>query len=341
MASGGIDERALEVHRSAIVYDAVCPLAQKEATLDDLIRGGVTVVAPTIGGPRGLEDAMGSIGMWYERLRRRSEELLSVTRAEDMQRAKAEGKLGIIFHLQGTAPIGRDLGLVEVFYRLGVRIMQLTYNVKDFVGDGCEEPGDGGLSDFGRKLVQEMNRVGMLVDLSHTGYRTTMEAIEVSEAPCVFSHSNCAAVLRSNRNIRDDQIAAVATKGGVVGVTAFPGFVSKTRPQPTKDELLAHFDHLAEVAGIDHIGFGSDYFEGQDPYVTPEEADRAYRTWIDSGSWKPETYSPPPYVYPEGIETPDRLANLTRMLVEHEYSDTDVHKILGSNFMRVYREVWK
>ena len=88
--------------------------------------------------------------------------------------------------------------------------MQLTYNVKDFVGDGCEEPGDGGLSDFGRKLVQEMNRVGMLVDLSHTGYRTTMEAMEVSEVPCVFSHSNCAAVLRSNRNIRDDQIAAVS-----------------------------------------------------------------------------------------------------------------------------------
>ena len=124
-------------------------------------------------------------------------------------------------------------------------------------------------------------------------------------------------------------------------MTAFPGFVSKTRPQPTKDELLAHFDHLAEVAGIDHIGFGSDYFEGQDPYVTPEEADRVYRTWIDSGSWKPETYSPPPYIYPEGIETSDRLANLTRTLVEHEYSDTDVHKILGGNFMRVYREVWK
>ena len=341
MSSAGVAERVKDIHRNAIVYDAVCPLAQKEATLDDLIKGGVNVVAPTIGGPGSLQETMASIGMWYERLRRRTDELLLVTRADDMQRARDEGKLGIIFHLQGTGPLGRDVGLVEVLYRLGVRIMQLTYNVKDFVGDGCEEPGDGGLSDFGRTVVQEMNRVGMVVDLSHTGHRTTMEAMEVSQAPCVFSHSNCEAVFKSNRNIDDDQVAAAAATGGVVGVTAFPGFISGTKPQPTKQDMLAHFDHLVEVAGVDHVGFGSDYFEGQDPYVTGEEANRVYRTWIDSGAWKVETYSPPPYIYPEGIETPDRLENLTRMLVEHEFSDEDVGKILGGNFMRVYGEVWK
>lgn len=341
MANAGVDERVIEVRRTAVVYDAVCPLAQKEATLDDLIKGGVNVVAPTIGGPGSLQETMGSIGMWYERLRRRSDELLLVTRAEDMQRAKDEGKLGIIFHLQGTGPIGRDPGMVEVLYRLGVRIMQLTYNVKDFVGDGCEESGDGGLSDLGKTVVQEMNRVGMVVDLSHTGRRTTLEAMEVSQAPCVFSHSNCAATFKSNRNIQDDQIAAAAATGGVIGVTAFPGFISDTKPQPTKQDMLAHFDHLVGLVGIDHIGFGSDYFEGQDPYVTQEEADRVYRTWITSGAWKSETYSPPPYIYPEGIETPDRLENLTRMLVEHEFSEEETGKILGGNFMRVYREVWK
>ena len=341
MTSAEIQERALEVHRSAIVYDAVCPLAQKEVALDDLIKGGVNVVASTIGGRGDCAASMGSIGIWYERLRRRSDELMLITKAEDMERAKAEGKLGIIFHFQGTAPIERDLGLIEIYYRLGVRIMQLTYNVKDFVGDGCEETGDGGLSDFGKKVIQEMNRVGMLVDLSHTGYRTTMEAMEVSEAPCVFSHSNCKAVFRSNRNIQDDQITAAAAKGGVVGVTAFPGIVSGTKPQPTKDELLTHFDYIAEIVGVDHIGFGSDYFDAQSPYATPEEADRIYRGFVDSGTWKPETYSPPPYVYPEGIETPDKLANLTQMLLEHEYSDMEVHKILGGNFMRVYKEVWK
>ena len=148
--------------------------------------------------------------MWNERLRRRADELLLVTKAEDMERAKREGKLGIIFHFQGSSPVEKDLGLVEIFYRLGVRVMQLTYNVKDFVGDGCEETGNGGLSDFGKKLIREMNRVGMVVDLSHTGHRTTMEAMEVSQSPCVFSHSGCSAVFRSNRNIHDDQIKAVA-----------------------------------------------------------------------------------------------------------------------------------
>ena len=341
MATAETLDRYLEVHRNAIVYDAVCPLAREEATLDDLIKGGVNVVAPTVGGSGDCAETMRSIGIWYERLRRRSDELLLVTRAEDMERAKREGKLGIIFHLQGTTPVGRDLGLVEIYYRLGVRVMQLTYNVKDLVGDGCEETGDGGLSDFGKRLIEEMNRVGMVVDLSHTGHRTTMEAMEVSQTPCVFSHSNCTAVHRSNRNIQDDQITAVAADGGVVGVTLFSNFVSDSKPQPTKGDLLAHFDHLAELVGIDHIGFGTDYFDAQSPYATEELAQEHYRDLIDSGMGKPETYSEPPWVYPEGVETPDKLANLTRTLLEHEFSEAEVHKILGGNFMRVYREVWK
>ena len=341
MTTGQTHEGYQEVHKGAIVYDAVCPVGQNEEMLDDMIRGGVTVAALTIGGSDDCAETMRSIGMWYARLGRRADDLLLVTRVEDMERAKREGKLGLIFHFQGTTPIGRDLGMVEVYYRLGVRIIQLTYNVKDFVGDGCEEPGDGGLSDFGKRLIREMNRAGMLVDLSHTGHRTTMEAMEASDAPCVFSHSNCHSVYRSNRNIRDEQIRAVAAGGGVAGVTAFPGVVSGTRPAPTRDELLAHFDYYANLVGIDHIGFGSDYYYGQDPYSSLEEAHQMYQERIDSGSWKPETYRPPPYIHPEGIETPDKLPNLTRMLMEHEYSRDDVHKVLGGNFMRVYRQVWK
>ena len=340
MATSSAQEIYQQVHQSAIVYDAVCPLAQRENTLDDWIKGGATVVAPTIGGSGGCSETMRSIGIWNQRLRRRADELLLVTKAEDMERAKREGKLGIIFHFQGTLPVEKDLGLVEIYYRLGVRIMQLTYNVKDFVGDGCEETGNGGLSDFGKKLIQEMNRVGMVVDLSHTGHRTTMEAMEVSEAPCVFSHSNCYATFRSNRNIQDDQIKTVAASGGVIGVTAFPPVVSRD-PQSTMGQLMTHFDYLANLVGIDHIGFGSDYFQGQDPYATPEQAQESYQASVNSGRWKPETYPPPPYIYPQGIETPDKLANLTLALLEHEYSPEEVTKILGGNFMRVYKQVWK
>ena len=331
-----------EVHQNAIVYDAVCPLAnEREESIDDWIAGGATVIAPTLGGPTDMPAAMHSISSWYEKLRRRSDELLLVTKAEDMAKAKDEGKLGIIFHFQGTRPIGRDLGLIEVYYKLGVRIMQLTYNVKDFVGDGCEEPGDGGISEFGKRVIQEMNRVGMVVDLSHTGRRTTLEAMDVSTSPCVFSHSNCNSIFRSNRNIDDEQIKAVAAMGGVIGVNFYPNVVSNNKPQSTQGNLLAHVDRLADLAGVEHIGFGGDYFGGQHPYSTLEEAEKTYRGWVDSGLWNPETYPPPPYVYPDGLETPDKLENFTRMLIEHEYSEDEVHKILGANFMRVYQEVWK
>jgi len=329
-----------QIHNNAIVYDAVCPLAQKEESLSDWINGGATVIAPTIGGGGECTETMRSIGVWNQRLRTRKDELLLVTKVEDMERAKSQGKLGIIFHFQGTLPIGKDLGLVEIYYRLGVRVMQLTYNVKDFVGDGCEETGNGGLSDFGKKLIQEMNRVGMVVDLSHTGHRTTMEAIEVSDSPCVFSHSNCNPIFKSNRNIKDDQIKAVTANGGVIGVTAFPPVVSQ-KAQSTMDQVIAHFDHIANLVGVDHIGFGSDYFQGQHPYATVEQANQSYSSSVNSGRWKPETYPPPPYIYPEGIETPDKLPNLTLSLLEHEYSPEEVTKILGSNFMRVYKEVWK
>ena len=241
-----------------------CPLANdREESLDDWIAGGATVIAPTLAGPTDMPSAMRSIGSWYGRLRRRSDQLILVTKAEDMEKAKAQSKLGIIFHFQGTRPIDRDIGLIEVYYRLGVRIMQLTYNVKDYVGDGCEEPGDAGLSKFGKEVIQEMNRVGMMVDLSHTGRRTTLEAMEVSTSPCVFSHSNCNAVFGSNRNIDDEQIKAVAAMGGVVGINFYPNVVSATKPQPTKANLLEHVDRLVNLAGIDHVGFGSDFTQDQ------------------------------------------------------------------------------
>lgn len=330
-----------EVHRDAIVIDAACGVTRRESTIDDCIKGGLTVVAPTVGrGGSSCIETLRQIAMWNERLTRRANELLLITSVEDMERAKYEGKLGILFHFQGSSPIERDLGLVEIFYKLGVRVMQLTYNVKDFVGDGCEETCDGGLSDFGRKLIGEMNRVGMLIDLSHTGHRTSMEAMEVSESPCVISHSGCHAVYRSNRNVPDDQIKAVAAGGGVMGVTAFPPCVSADT-QSTMDQLMDHFDHVAGLIGANNIGFGSDYFTAQEPYGTPEHAKEVYQNSIDSGRWKAETYPPPPYIFPQGIETPDKLANLTRALLEREYSKNEVQGILGRNFMRVYKEVWK
>lgn len=334
------DARAAAVHRRAIVIDMVCPLLVHERYLDDWIEGGATCVGPTVAVDHTLEQTMDNLATWFDRFRRLGDKILHVTRVGDVARAKREGKLGIIFHFQNTQPLERNPGLVEVYYRLGVRMIQLTYNLKNWVGDGCDEVTDAGLSEFGRRVIREMNRIGMVVDLSHTGYRTTMDAIEVSEAPVVFSHSGVKAVCDSRRNLTDDQIEAVAQKGGVIGLNAFPAFVAKRR-WPTLDDLLKHADYIAEKVGTDYLSVGLDFYQGQWPYASQKEAMAMYEEALRTGRWRPGTYPKPPYKYAKGVEVPSKLPNLTAALLARGYGERDVRKILGENLIRVFTQVWK
>lgn len=263
-----------------------------------------------------------------------------VTKPEDILQAKQEGKLGIIFHFQNTDPVEDNLDLLRVYHRLGVRMIQRTYNRKNRVGDGCEERTDCGLSRFGIQLIREMNRLGIVVDLSHTGYKTTMEAIEISTAPPIFSHSNCNAVCESPRNITDDQIQAIAARGGVIGINGFPRFVAKA-PRPTLDHFIVHIEHIVQLVGPDHAGLALDYYEGMASVATAEQAQAAYERHIASGTWTPESYPAPPWYYPAGLELPSGFPNLTKALVARGYSDEDIEKILGGNFLRIFRQVWR
>jgi membrane dipeptidase len=337
MATGS---RAAALHRRAVVIDMVCPLLEEERHLEEWIAGGATCVGPTVAVDHTLAQTMDRLAAWFERLRRLPDKILHVTRVEDIARAKRERKLGIIFHFQNTQPLERNPELVEIYYRLGVRMIQLTYNLKNWVGDGCDELTDAGLSEFGRRVIREMNRVGMVVDLSHTGYRTTMEAIEVSQAPAVFSHSNVKAVCDSRRNLTDDQIAAVAETGGVIGLVAYPAFVSRRR-WPTLDDLLRHADHIAERVGTDHISVGLDFYQGQWPYASARQAAALYAEALRTGRWRPGTYPKPPWRYARGVEVPSKLPNLTAALLKRGYSERDVRKILGENLVRVFTRVWK
>jgi membrane dipeptidase len=248
-------ERAQLLYAKAIIIDATCPLASRGKYLDRWIAGGVTAIAPTVEALGGIESAMRNLGRWLRLVREDAGRLVLVQRAGDILEAKQTGRLGIVLHFQGTEPLGDDLDLVEVYHRLGVRMIQLTYNRRNRVGDGCEERTDTGLSHFGIRLIQELNRAGIVVDLSHTGYRTTMEAMEVSTAPVVFGHSNARAVCPSARNLTDDQIKAVATKGGVIGVNGFPAFVARTE-RPTLAQFIAHIDYIADLVGPRHVGLG-------------------------------------------------------------------------------------
>jgi len=291
-----------------------------------------------VGSTATAEETLRNLGAWHRFIASR-QDLSLVADAAGIERAKAGGRLGLVFHFQGADPIENDLDLVEAYRALGVRMVQLTYNIRNRVGDGCEEAGNAGLSRFGRDLVARLNENRIIVDGSHTGVRTTLEAIEASSLPFVFSHANAHAVHPCPRNITDEQIRAAAATGGVIGINGFPAFVG-TSARPQIDDFLRHLDHVVEVAGIDHAALGIDYYEGMHPVADEEEAQKMYRQQLAVRRWSAEVYPPPPHHYPAGIETPRTLPTLTARLLAHGYNVPEVRKLLGGNWLRVMRAVW-
>lgn len=327
-----------DLHHDSIVIDATCPLLDDVRYIDWWIEGGATAAAPSVGGSDGAKATLSNLAKWIRQFETDAR-LVWVKQAADIERAKREGKFGIIFHFQGTEPIEDNLNLVYAYKALGVGMIQLSYNVKNRVGDGCEERTDAGLSNFGLKLIETMNAARVIVDCSHTGYRTTMDAMEASSSPVVFSHANARAVHLSPRNIQDDQAKAAAATGGLVGVVGYPAFVSSST-NPSLDQFIDHIVHYATTIGIDHVGLGIDYFKGQVPIADPTLIQHWYEETVASGRWSSASYPPPPYHYPEGIETPRTLHALTEGLLRRDFSEREIRKVMGGNWLRVFRDVW-
>jgi len=317
------------LHHEAVVIDGACPMVNPREIkrhLPALRAGGVTCTVGTVASIESARGALGQVAAWYPRARAFPEDLVLASSAADIEAAKRTGRVAVVLQFQGGNPFEYDPNLVEAFHRLGVRIVQLTYNARNPLGDGCTERTDVGLSDLGLAVIAELNRLGMLLDLSHVGIRTSLEALEASRAPAIFSHSNAGAVCDHPRNLTDEQLRLVARKGGVVGVNAFPAFVRRDGA-PTVEDLLDHVDYLVQVMGANHVGLGLDF-------ATENEDDYEYF------GYKPEFYPRPPWTYPAGIDGFAAIPNVTRGLVERGYGDDDVRKILGGNFLRVFRAVW-
>ena len=208
---------------------------------------------------------------------------------------------------------------MEAFYRHGQRISQLTYNSRNRIGDGCKVAHDGGLTRFGAEIVAAMDRVGMGVDLSHCGERTTLDAIEASTRPVLVTHSNCRALVPGQPRCKSDRvIRSLARRGGVMGITVVRAFVSNRRT-PTLDDLLDHFDHVAHIAGVEHLGLGSD---------------------LDADGVDPTTGRPrAPYVI-RGLDPRARVYQIADGLLARGYKPSDVQLVLGGNFLRVLGEIW-
>lgn len=255
-----------------------------------------------------------------------------VRRSSDIADVKASGRTGVVFAIESATPIENELDRLDVLFGLGIRIVGLTYNAANGLGSGISEPTDGGLTNFGRAAVRRMNQIGMVIDLSHTGERTSLAAIEASAQPTLISHTGARRLWDISRLKSDDVLRACAEHGGVVGIGAAPHTtVTKAHPRHGLESVMAHFEYCAELVGIDHVGFGPDANYGD--HVA------WHREFAGGSITLPEGIEPVEYV--DGVENPsEAFSNIIGWLVGHGYSDVDIEKVVGANACRVFASVW-
>jgi membrane dipeptidase len=337
-----ISERAAALHRAALVIDGSEAAPMTPAHFDRLHKGGINALNTTVikNMAADFSDGVLHIQDMLETIQKYSDRVTLVRKTADIQQAQAQGKIGVILGLQNARPIMSDLRYLRLLHNLGVRIIQLTYNERNLLGDGCIEKANGGLSRFGRAVVKEMNRSGVLVDASHCCEQTTIEAIEESELPIAITHSNAKALSPSPRNKADPVLKLLAKHGGVIGAVMWaPIAYSDPKKRPGRKEFFAILDHLVQQAGIDHVGIGSDNGEGE----TREEYEAMFK---HGGGSYPEITAILGDWYGwegrmvEGMEQVTVFPEITEELLKRGYKDEDIRKILGGNWLRLYGAVW-
>lgn len=284
------------------------------------------------GGPDAYEETLKFIGTWNSFLAHHRENFIRVDEPGRIEEAKTNGKIGIILGVQNAEHF-RAPEDVDYFYSQGQRISLLTYNSRNLIGNGSTERRDEGLSDFGLKIVERMNKVGMAVDTAHCGDRTTLEAFEVSKVPVLITHSNCRALNPNHPRCKTDEaIKKMAEKGGVMGITGVRNFVAPKEPT-TIENVLDHFDHVAKLVGVQFVGVGSDIdLDGYDA-MPPD-----YQKWLRA-QYK-ASYGFREKTDTDGFNHARRMFDLTDGLIRRGYNDADIQLMLGGNFKRVFGQIW-
>jgi membrane dipeptidase len=327
------------------VFVDSCMQIWPDADLSVAHRHGVTAYAVTSMRPHAsLEGALEDLMYWHLVARER-DNLSVVTQADDIRRAKEESRAGLLLAAQGADFVGQQLHRLEAFYRLGLRMLLPSYNSSNAICGGCLDRTNGGLTRFGELVVQECNRIGLLLDCTHISERASLDIIERSVDPVVFSHSNPKSLVDNPRNITDEAIGACAQKGGVVGLVVWGPLVLKTGTTtwPTVDDFIDLVDHVAQILGsVDNIGLSTDMSLGtypmhkRDPWGEPQYPGVAteYGKHVTSRVLSPKRNLDGFCSYPEVVNLIDRL-------LERGYEEADVAKILGENYLRVFEQVWK
>jgi membrane dipeptidase len=312
----------------------VNPESFTDAQYQKFVDSGISVFHPAIGlgGLDPFQTGLLFFAGWNAFLAGNDERLMRVDSAADFARAKRSRKIGVLLGLQNSMHFRRPDD-VDFFYGQGQRVSQLTYNGRNLIGNGSTERRDDGLSDFGVAIVERMNKVGMAVDVSHCGDRTTLDAFEVSKQPVLITHSNCRALVPGHpRDKSDEAILAMAKSGGVMGITGVRMFVRDREPT-TVEHVLDHFDHVAKLVGPEHLGVGSDIdLDGYDDM--PAEANKQLRAGYKG------SYGFREKIDIEGLDHPKRMFDLTEGLIRRKYTDAQIEGILGGNFQRVLTGIW-
>src|SRR5881296_1511426 len=339
-----VDPHIEEVYERAISGDSLVYTEDYSSTLDEFtlraIRNSHMTyafydVSITPNG-RSFDDCARSVALWNQAVARNSDAVVRACSAGEIVKAKGEGKHAMVYLFQDAYPLERDLSRVRLFYDLGVRIIQLTHNTRNMVGDGYIDRVNGGLSDFGIQVVEAMNDLRMLIDLSHCGEQTTLEAIRYSKRPCAFTHVGCRALLATERNKTDVQIRSLAEKGGVMGIFNMSCWLTE-QDKASIECYVDHVDHVVMIAGIDHVGVGSDGPMGGVQQLAEEL--NGHIEFFRTNTVRTVYTRRPAHVRVPELNQPRRLLVLADALARRGYKESDIEKIIGGNFFRLFKEV--
>ena len=341
-----ISESVAELYNHALILDCnsgppfeggQLPLPQND--LDVVRESGINVVKWSLAGIKGdFAEAVKQIAYVDQMIEVHPSYFAQVRVSADLERAKREAKMGIIFSFESVEMLEGKLERLDLFRNFGIRVMQLSYNGKSPFAAGVMEPKGGGLTTLGKEAVKKMNAIGITIDLSHANESTTSYVLATSSKPVIVSHAGCAAIHPHPRNKTDDQLRRLADQGGVLGIYDLP-YLAASPKQPTIDDYMAHMEHALKVAGEDHVGIGSDV--PIKPFDTSPkgmaEFNKSEEERQKSGLAAPEEDRP---LYVVGLNIPRKLEVIAGQLLKRGYSVAIVEKILGGNFVRVLTETW-
>lgn len=296
-------------------------------------QSGVHTIHVTIAYWENIRETLENIGTWNRHFINHADLIMPVRQAADILEAKRVGKVGIIFGFQNCSPIEDDVKMVEILHQLGVRIMQLTYNNQSFLATGCYEEQDGGITRFGRQVIKEMNRVGMVIDMSHSAEKSTLEAIEISERPIAITHANPTFFHKALRNKSETVIRAIGESEGMLGFSMYP-FHLKNGSDCTLEEFCQMIGETADMIGIDRVGIGSDLCLNWDYKVLEWMRSGRWTTSVDHGEGSAEKPSWPPQ--PSWFSGSKDLHTIAKGLANQGFSDDDIAKVMGENWLSFF-----